>query len=299
LKEYNSYIIDEEYSGKSIKEYLTHRLFISHRTLVKLKKGTFILLNDKPVFVTEKLKNGDKLDIILMDEESENIIPEAIDLDIVYEDDYMIIINKLPGMPVHPTRGHFTGTVANALVYHYRKSDKNIKIRPINRLDKDTSGLVMFAKNPHIQHLMSMEGFRLRKKYIAVVEGSIEEDKGIIDLPIKREAYDTIKRIVHEEGQKAITEYEVIKKNEKASLLSIHLITGRTHQIRVHMSHIGHPLYGDRLYGGNADLIKRQALHAEKLVFQHPVNQGNMEITAQLPYDMEALCEVLGLQNVL
>lgn len=299
MKDYNSYIIDEEYNGKSIKDYLTQRLSISHRTIVKLKKGTFILLNGESVYVTEKLQTGDRLEIILMDEESENIIPEAIDLDIVYEDDYMIIINKLPGMPVHPTKGHFTGTVANALAYHYINEDKNIKIRPINRLDKDTSGLVMFAKNPHIQHLMSREGFHLNKKYIAVVEGTVEENKGTIDLPIKREAYNSIKRIVNEEGQKAITKYEVLEKNERASLLSIDLVTGRTHQIRVHMSYLGHPLYGDSIYGGNTDLISRQALHAEKLYFSHPVNQIDMELLAKLPNDMESLCRMLELKDVL
>jgi len=295
MKNYNMYIIGEEYSGKTIKEFLINHLSISRRTLVKLKRDSSILLNGEAVFVTKKLKTGDRLEIILLDEESENIVPEAFDLDIVYEDDYLIAINKPPNMPVHPTRGHFTGTLANALAYHYMSIGRSIKIRPINRLDKDTSGIVIFAKNPHIQHLMSKEEFNLKKKYIALVEGMVSKDKDIIDKPIKRENPLTIKRIVSDEGQRAVTVYEVIKKNELASLLRIDLITGRTHQIRVHMSYIGHPLYGDELYGGSQKLIDRQALHAERLSFVHPVTGCSIELYAEIPEDIEKLCNILRL----
>lgn len=295
MKNYNMYIIGEEYSGKTIKEFLINHLSISRRTLVKLKRDSSILLNGEAVFVTKKLKTGDRLEIILLDEESENIVPEAFDLDIVYEDDYLIAINKPPNMPVHPTRGHFTGTLANALAYHYMSIGRSIKIRPINRLDKDTSGIVIFAKNPHIQHLMSKEEFNLKKKYIALVEGMVSKDKDIIDKPIKRENPLTIKRIVSDEGQRAVTVYEVIKKNEIASLLRIDLITGRTHQIRVHMSYIGHPLYGDELYGGSQKLIDRQALHAERLSFVHPITGDNLELYAEIPEDIKNLCKFLAL----
>jgi len=295
MKNYNMYIIREEYSGKTIKEYLINQLSISHRTLVKLKRDSSILLNGEAAFVTKKLKTGDKLEIILSDEESINIVPEAFDLDILYEDDYLIAINKPPNMPVHPTRGHFTGTLANALAYYYMNIGRSIKIRPINRLDKDTSGIVIFAKNPHIQYLMSKEEFTLSKKYIALVEGMVSRDKDIIDMPIKRESPITIKRIVSDEGQRAVTVYEVIKKNEIASLLRIDLITGRTHQIRVHMSHIGHPLYGDELYGGNQQLINRQALHAERLSFVHPITGDNLELYAEIPEDIKNLCKFLAL----
>lgn len=295
MKNYNMYIIGEEYSGKTIKEYLINQLSISHRTLVKLKRDSSILLNGEAAFVTKKLKTGDKLEIILSDEESINIVPEAFDLDILYEDDYLIAINKPPNMPVHPTRGHFTGTLANALAYYYMNIGRSIKIRPINRLDKDTSGIVIFAKNPHIQYLMSKEEFTLSKKYIALVEGMVSKDKDIIDMPIKRESPISIKRIVSDEGQRAVTVYEVIKKNEIASLLRIDLITGRTHQIRVHMSHIGHPLYGDELYGGNQQLINRQALHAERLSFVHPITGDNLELYAEIPEDIKNLCKFLAL----
>lgn len=295
MKNYNNYIIGEEYSGKTIKEYLINQLSISHRTLVKLKRESSILLNGEKVYVTKKLKKGDQLEIILLDEDSTNVVPEAFDLDIIYEDDYLIVINKLPNMPVHPSRGHFTGTVANALAYHYMNMSRSIKIRPINRLDKDTSGIVIFAKNSHIQYLMSKDGFNISKKYIALVEGMVSKDKGIIDMPIERESSLTIKRVVRDGGQRAITAYEVINKNEMASLLRVDLITGRTHQIRVHMSHIGHPLYGDELYGGDQKLINRQALHAERLSFVHPITGNSLELYAEIPDDIKKLCNILAL----
>lgn len=296
MKDYNQYIIDAPYSGKSIKEYLQNELGISHRTLVKLKKDSSMLLNGESVYVTKKLKAGDIFEIILKDEESENVLPEAADLDIVYEDDYIIAVNKKAGMPIHPTKGHFTGTVANALAYYWLKKGRSIKIRPINRLDKDTSGLVFFAKNSHVQHLMSKEKSSFEKEYIAVVEGILKYDKGIIDLPIRKEGFNTIKRIVCEDGQRAITSYKVIKKSNAGSLLSIKLITGRTHQIRVHMSHLGHPLYGDDLYGGSREIIQRQALHAEKVCFIHPATGTDIELYAKIPEDIKMLCERLDLQ---
>lgn len=299
MKHYNEYFISEEYSGKSIKDYLINHLSISHRTLVKLKKNSSILLNGEKVYVTRKLKTGDRLEIILQDEESENVIPEAFDLNTIYEDDYMIAVNKPPYMPVHPSKSHYTGTLANALAYYYMSMGRNIKIRPINRLDKDTSGVVIFAKNSHIQYLMSKEEAFICKKYIAVVKSMVSQDKGIIDMPIKRENTNSIKRVVSEDGQKAITIYEVIDKNEKSTLLRIDLITGRTHQIRVHMSHIGHPIIGDELYGEISPLIQRQGLHAEKISFKHPITHDIIELYADIPDDIKKLISVLGLKYVL
>ncbi|NLM42868.1 MAG: RluA family pseudouridine synthase [Clostridiales bacterium] len=299
MKHYNEYLITEEHSGKSIKDYLKNHMLISNRTLVKLKKNSSILLNGEAVYVTKKLKAGDRLEIILLDEESKNVIPEAIDLDIIYEDDYIIAVNKPPDMPVHPTRGHLTGTLANALAYYYMNVGRSIKIRPINRLDKDTSGVVIFAKNSHIQYLMSKEDSFISKEYIAIVKGMVSKDREIIDLPIKRENEYSIKRIVNEEGQKSITAYEVIDKNEKSSLLRIDLITGRTHQIRVHMSHIGHPLIGDELYGEASRLIHRQGLHAEKISFIHPVTREPIELYAGIPDDIKKLINMLGLKYIL
>lgn len=295
MKDYNQYIIDSSYKEKTIKDYLLNELEVSHRTLVKLKKDSSILLNGEAVYVTKKLKTGDKLEIILMDEESENVLPEDIDLDIVYEDEYIIAVNKEADIPIHPTKGHFTGTLANALAYYWLQKGRCIKIRPINRLDKGTSGLVLFAKNSHIQHLMSKEKVTFEKQYTAVVEGALENEAGIIDAPIKRESYNTIKRIVSQDGQRAVTSYNVVRKCSAASLLSIKLITGRTHQIRVHMSYLGHPLYGDELYGGSRELIQRQALHAERIYFTHPVTGSDMELHAKMPEDIRLLCDRLGL----
>lgn len=294
MKEHNEYIIDEQYSGRCIKDFLINKLGVSHRNLVNLKKNSAILLNDEAAYVNARLTMGDRVEIFLMDKGSENILPEAFDLDIIYEDDYVIAVNKEAGMPVHPTKGHFTGTVANALACYWQDKHKNIKIRPINRLDKDTSGLVLFAKNSHVQYMMSKEEFSFGKEYIAVVEGLMEKDAGIIDLPIKREGCHTIRRTISQDGQRATTSYKVIKKKEAATLLRINLITGRTHQIRVHMSYSGHPLFGDELYGGSREIIKRQALHAEKMFFIHPATGADIELHAKIPGDIMSLCDILG-----
>lgn len=294
MKDHNEYIIDEQYSGRCIKDFLINKLGVSHRNLVNMKRNSSILLNGEAAYVNAKLTMGDRLEVFLVDKESENILPEAFDLDIIYEDDYIIAVNKEAGMPVHPTKGHFTGTVANALVYYWRNKRKDIKIRPINRLDKDTSGLVLFAKNSHVQYMMSKEKFSFHKEYIAIAEGLIEKEADIIDLPIKRENYHTIRRIISKDGQRAVTSYEVIKKSEAATLLRINLITGRTHQIRVHMSYSGHPLLGDELYGGSREIIQRQALHAEKIFFIHPAIGSDIELHAKIPEDMMLLCDILG-----
>ncbi|MCQ1528164.1 RluA family pseudouridine synthase [Lutispora saccharofermentans] len=294
MKEHNEYIIDEQYSGRCIKDFLINKLGVSHRNLVNLKKNSAILLNDEAAYVNARLTMGDRVEIFLMDKGSENILPEAFALDIIYEDDYLIVVNKEAGMPVHPTKGHFTGTVANALAYYWRDKGKNIKIRPINRLDKDTSGLVLFAKNSHVQYMMSKEKFSFRKEYIAVVEGLMEKEVGIIDLPIKREGSHTIRRTVSQDGQRAVTSYKSIKKKEAATLLRVNLVTGRTHQIRVHMSSSGHPLFGDELYGGSREMIQRQALHAEKIFFIHPATGSDIELHAKIPRDIKLLCDVLG-----
>lgn len=297
MKDYNKYIVDNKFSGWTLGDYLRKELEISHRNLIRLRERGSILLNGERVYMNKLLSLDDKIEIILGDEESENVVPEAIDLDIVYEDDYIIAVNKIPGMPVHPTKRHVTGTVANGLAYYWLNKGKGIKIRPIIRLDKDTSGILIFAKNSHIQHLMIEKKAISLKEYIAIVEGCVSDNEGVIDEPIGRERPNSIKRIVTSEGQKAVTTYKVICKNDKASLLNVQLLTGRTHQIRVHMSFIGHPILGDDLYGGSRELIGRQALHAKSIGFTHPVTDEYMIISSDIPEDMEELCNRLGCYN--
>lgn len=289
MKEYNQYTVDNNFSGWTLGDYLRKELEISHRNLIRLRERGSFLLNGEKVYMNKLLSIGDIIEIILYDEESENVVPEPIDLDIVYEDEYIIAVNKTPGMPVHPAKRHITGTVANGLAYYWLNKGKRIKIRPIIRLDKDTSGIVIFAKNSHIQHLMIEKNAISLKEYIAIVEGCVLDNEGIIDEPIGRERPNSIKRIVNSEGQKAVTTYKVISKNDNASLLNVHLLTGRTHQIRVHMSFIGHPILGDDLYGGKRELIGRQALHAKTIGFTHPITGEYIEISADIPDDMKTL----------
>jgi 23S rRNA pseudouridine1911/1915/1917 synthase len=183
------------------------------------------------------------------------------------------------------------GTLANGMVYHWMGEKDNITIRPVNRLDKDTSGLVVFAKSSHIQHLMSLETYKsnMKKEYVAIVHGIVEADSGTIDVPIARETQHSVKRVVREDGSKAVTHYRVLRKYSDYSLLSIILETGRTHQIRVHMTHIGHPLLGDELYGGSSEAIQRHALHAYRIVMRHPVSREIIKLTAPVPGDMVSL----------
>lgn len=294
MKDYNIYIVDDNYFGCTLKDYLRKELKISHRNLIRLRKNSSIYLNGQIESMNKMLSIGDKIEIILNDEQSQNVVPQDLELDIIYEDDYIIAINKSAGMPVHPTKRHFTDTVANGLAYYWLGKGKGIKIRPIIRLDKDTSGILIFAKNSHIQHLMIVENAISLKEYIAIVEGYVPNNEGIIDQPIGRESPNSIKRIVTYKGQKATTTYKTVLKNEKASLLNVQLQTGRTHQIRVHMAFIGHPILGDDLYGGNRDLIKRQALHAKTIGFTHPITGEYIIISAKIPKDIKELCNKLG-----
>lgn len=294
MKNYNVYIIDDDYSKADIKDYLKNKLLISRRTISKLKNTNGILLNGDRVNVNTKLKIGDKLEVILREETSDNIYPEFMALDIVFEDEYLIIINKPPGIPVHPSRKHFMGTLANGLMYYLMGKSEDTRIRPINRLDKDTSGLVVFAKNPQVQHLLSInERFAFQKEYVAVVGGVLYPESGEICANIAREAEGSMKRVVRADGAKAMTHYSVLKSYKDATLVHIKLVTGRTHQIRVHMSHIGHPLLGDELYGGNCDLIHRQALHAYRVEFIHPILNEKKIVVSGLTEDLKNLLNKL------
>ena len=291
MKKKDTYIIDNASAGMTLRDYLSKRLQFSRRSIIALKKSGGTYINGNGCHMNVLLKEMDKIEITFEDSESENILPEQMDLDIVFEDEYLIVLNKMAGMPVHPTRKHVMGTLANGLAYYWMDSGTSIKIRPINRLDKDTSGLVVFAKNAHIQHLLSFyvgkEEFK--KEYIAIVHGQMPETEGTIDLPISREAEKAMKRIVQVHGDRAITHYRTIAVFEKYSIVNITLQTGRTHQIRVHMSHMGHPLLGDTMYGGSTELIERQALHAEKITMLHPITKQWHSFEASVPLDMQRL----------
>ena len=294
MKIFDRYIIGEKHLNWTLWDYLRKEIKFSRRNLNRLKSNGLILLNGEVVYKNRLIKFGDEIKIFSRDEPSENVIPEFMELDIIYEDTYIIAINKAAGLPVHPTRRYITGTIANGLVYYWNSKGRDIKIMPINRLDKNTSGILLFAKNPHIQHLMAIENAIYLREYIAIVEGYVSEDEGIINKPIAKEPH-SIKRIINPEGQNALTLYKVKNRNNKGSLLKVQLCTGRTHQIRVHMSSIGHPIFGDDLYGGDKELIKRQALHGKNFGFVHPITKVKLKISAPLPKDIKGLCSKIGL----
>ncbi|MDF2533499.1 MAG: rluD 2, partial [Clostridia bacterium] len=211
------------------------------------------------------------------------------------EDEYYLAVNKPAGMLVHPTQNHNTGTLSNAVKYYFVSKGLEIPIRLANRIDMDTSGLVVIAKSgaAHSAIATQFDKEGCEKYYLAVAEGRFASKQGVIDAAIGVDDNNPIRRAIKADGQRSITEYEVQEQYKEAALLRLKLITGRTHQIRAHMSSIGHPLLGDKLYGGNEQRIKRQALHAYEMIFMHPFNNVEMKLQAELSQDMKQLIEYL------
>ncbi|MDF2684976.1 MAG: pseudouridine synthase, RluA family [Clostridia bacterium] len=291
------YYIENLQDGKTIRDYLKGKGF-STALLSRLKQHSRgILLNGQRVFVNTLLVKGDRLELLIEDENefSENILPFKGELNILYEDEDMLVINKPPFLPVHPSKGHPYDCLANIVAYYYAQKGKKFVFRCVNRLDKDTSGVVVIAKNSFIHDALCQQSImgQINKNYIAVVHGEVAPDKGTIDAPIYRPNIATIKRIVSPLGQKAITHYEVISKSNGLSILKVKLETGRTHQIRVHFSYLGHPLVGDFLYGDENDgFLNRQALHCCSIALIHPITGQIIEFKTDLPEDMRDLTEI-------
>jgi 23S rRNA pseudouridine1911/1915/1917 synthase len=288
-----------EYKAKSKKELkaiLKNELKISERLLRKLKLNKKIFCNGENASLRDEVKEGDIVTVDLsFDEESESIVAEDIRIEVLYEDTSILIVNKPSNMVVHPTCLHQTGTLANAVKFYLESKGEFLKMRFVNRLDRDTSGIVIFAKNEYIQERLSAqmaEGI-FKKEYIGIVEGIVDKEAGTIDLPIKREEGSIMTRKVAEDGERAITDFEVIKRLKDMTVIKFILKTGRTHQIRVHSKAIGHPILGDDLYGNKSNLINRQALHAYKVKFIHPIEQKEIEILTRLPEDMKKITECI------
>ena len=291
MDERYQYILTSEDTELPIKELLKRRMAISSRLLRKLKAGDKVYLDGEKIRLYEKGREGSKITIKFPEEKS-NFPPQAISIDVLYEDRDLLVINKQPGIVVHPTKGHPCNTIANGIMNHMMDREESYKIRFINRLDMFTSGVLLVGKNSYSQDDFTRQAFagEVVKSYILVVNGTVDGDRGTIDLPIAKLDENDIKRAVISGGYNSITHYEVIERYSKGyTLLRAVLETGRTHQIRVHFSHLGHPVVGDNLYGGSSELIARQALHAEKLDFRHPATGENLSIRAPLPPDMEHL----------
>ncbi|PBH04419.1 RluA family pseudouridine synthase [Clostridioides difficile] len=287
-----SYTNEEE---MTLKEVLLDKLNFSVRSLSKMKREKSVLVNGVYKKPSLKVYSGDLIEVKI-DEEKANFEPQDLNLQIIYDDFDIIMVNKPPFMVVHPTKSHYDKTIANGISYYIDNQKENVKIRFVNRLDMNTSGLVIVAKNAYAHHTLStaMSENKVEKKYITVVDGIIKENEGTIDEPIYRPTEDSIKRIIDERGQSSITHYKVIERLENATVLEVSLETGRKHQIRVHMAHIGHGIIGDELYGCvDEKLINRQALHAYKLEFEQPRTKEKLKFKADIPEDMKELISKL------
>jgi 23S rRNA pseudouridine1911/1915/1917 synthase len=293
------FTIGAEESGSRIDKCIALRLGDEFsRTYVKfLMDGGFVEVNGKDVKPHYAAREGDEVLVRMAPQErGEALAPEDIPLDILYEDEWIIVINKPAGLVVHPGAGNKTGTLANALLHHCEKlADTGDELRPgiVHRLDKDTSGVIVVAKNDRALRSLArqFQHRTVKKKYVALVKGQVELDNGIIEAPVARHAVNRQKMgVEYVKGKKAHTAYHVVRRFKNFTVLELDLKTGRTHQIRVHMKHLGHPILGDRTYG-QTDGVARQALHAEMITFTHPDTGKSVEFHAPLPRDMQEIIE--------
>lgn len=292
-----SYIVTEVDRGATVRDVMKKRLGFSSRLVTKFKKGLgTVKRNGIQVRNFAEVMPGDVLDIT-MPEDVSHFEPEDIPVEVVFQDEDLMLINKQPGVTVHPTRTHPSGTLANGLMKRMLDTGDKYKIRFVNRLDMDTSGILIVARNSHCQDAISrmMKRDEVEKYYYAIVHGLVEQDEGTVDAPIGRSEPDSIYRTVRPDGSPSITHYKVLERFESGfTLLKLRLETGRTHQIRVHMKHIGHPIAGDHLYGKTEpELIGRQALHAGRIAFPHPISGEPLDVEAPLPEDFQNLLDRL------
>lgn len=289
-----TYSISERDAGRTVERFLRSQGFSRHLLIQTKYRPNGLLLDGMPVRTNVKLCAGQHLTAALAcGEENEHIRPVQLPLSIVYEDGDIIVLDKPAGMPVHPSQGHYDDTAANALAFYYAQQGEPFVARPIGRLDRDTSGLVLFARHELSACILAvdMRDRHIHREYRAICTGVLPES-GVIDAPIARANGSTIERIVDtERGERAVTHYERLAVHGSVSLAAVKLETGRTHQIRVHMKHIGHPLPGDFLYHPDYSQIARQALHSYRLAFSHPITRQAMAFTAPMPADMLALLQ--------
>ncbi len=288
-QKYNNLVLSVE-KEEVLKKVLIEEMGISLRMISELKSRRAVNVNGTLRFNHETVHVGEIITVDLGENRSEYGLEEGV-VDVIYEDEDIVAVNKSPFIVVHPTGTHLTGTLLNYMESWFRQNGILEKVRFISRLDRDTSGILLIAKNRYAHHRMSQahQDMMMQKTYVALIEGKMKRQEGEINAPIGRRENDGIKREVMEDGQTAITKYKVLKEGEKFSLVELTPVTGRTHQLRCHMAYIGYPLIGDSLYGGNMEYMNRQALHSVTLEFFSPRKEEKIYLKAELPQDMQEL----------
>lgn len=296
--------VESEFAGQRIDKYVNESMdtVVSRTQIQGWIKDGHVLVNGFAVKANYKVAEGDSIVVTIPQPEETEVAAEPMDLEIVYEDSHVIVVNKPRGLVVHPAAGHYTGTLVNGLLHHCKDlSGINGKLRPgiVHRIDKDTSGLIMAAKNDlaHQSLAQQLKDHTVNRKYIAVVHGVVQHDMGTVDAPIGRDSYDRkLFTVTEKNSRHAVTHFTVTERLKEFSVLELKLETGRTHQIRVHMKYIGYPLVGDPFYGKSRDKEMNgqgQALHAAVLGFVHPATGEYLEFNAPIPEDMRQLLERL------
>ena len=285
-----SYDIDSHSEGLRVEQFLRRKGYSAQNLSTIKRMPESILVNGVHYYMKQTLKAGDRLLVRIQEtESSRNIPPVCAPLSVVYEDEDLIVINKPAGMPIHPSLNNYTNSLANALAWYYQQQGKPFIFRCCNRLDRDTSGLTVVAKHLVSGNILSTmtKKKEVRREYLAVVRGHIVPESGTISAPLARKGGTIIERVVDfDRGEPAVTHYHLIQEANGHSLVSLQLETGRTHQIRIHLKHLGFPLVGDYLYNPDMEYISRQALHSFRLSFPHPITGEVMDFTAPLPEDM-------------
>lgn len=284
------YIIDEDSAGLRVEQFLRRKRY-SGQSLSEIKRmPKSILVNGVHYYMRQELSTGDHLQVRICEtQNSEKIPPTKLPLDIIYEDEDLLVLNKPAGMPIHPSLNNYTNSMANALAYYFQSQGKPFIFRCCNRLDRDTSGLTIVSKHLVSGSILSdMTKYReVHREYLAIARGSVTPSEGTIQAPLGRKDGTIIERTVDwEHGEDAVTHYKVVKEANGHSLVSLRLETGRTHQIRIHMKYLGYPLIGDYLYNPDMEYMTRQALHSHHMEFTHPITGEHMSFTAPLPEDM-------------
>ena len=285
-----SYDIDSHSEGLRVEQFLRRKGYSAQNLSTIKRMPESILVNGVHYYMKQTLKAGDRLLVRIQEtESSRNIPPVCAPLSVVYEDEDLIVINKPAGMPIHPSLNNYTNSLANALAWYYQQQGKPFIFRCCNRLDRDTSGLTVVAKHLVSGNILSTmtKKKEVRREYLAVVRGHIVPESGTISAPLARKGGTIIERVVDfDRGEPAVTHYHLVREANGHSLVALQLETGRTHQIRIHLKHLGFPLVGDYLYNPDMEYISRQALHSFRLSFPHPITGEAMDFTAPLPEDM-------------